>query len=69
MERLKARLGMKLYERKCACGGEKSGIGNYKNVAHHEHGDSPCLNIFQTGYDPKHGDIVYCEACYQQETA
>lgn len=69
MERLKLRLGMKVYERKCACGGEMSAIGNYKNLATHGHGDTPCMNVFQTGYDPKHGDIVYCEACYQQETA
>jgi hypothetical protein len=26
-----------------------------------------CNNEFETGYNPKDGDIVYCEKCYQQE--
>jgi hypothetical protein len=26
-----------------------------------------CSNEFETGYDPKDKDIVYCESCYQQE--
>ncbi len=57
MERLKLRLKMELYDRTCDC---KSG---------HDHGTSSCPNQFQTGYPPENGDIVYCESCYQQETA
>ncbi len=26
-----------------------------------------CINTFETGYDPKDNDIIYCEKCYQQE--
>jgi len=26
-----------------------------------------CDNTFETGYDPKDKDIVYCESCYQKE--
>ena len=26
-----------------------------------------CTEVFLTGYDPKDGDIVYCETHYQQE--
>lgn len=28
-----------------------------------------CKNTFRTGYSPESGAIVYCESCYQKETA
>lgn len=47
MERLKMRLGMKLFTRNC----------------------DKCSKEVKTGFDPKNGDIVYCEECYTQEVA
>jgi hypothetical protein len=67
IERLKMRLGMKLFDRNCMCAGEHSQNGEYDNSTVHIHGKSHCENNFKTGYDPKNGDIVYCEKCYQQE--
>ncbi len=65
--RIKDRLGIKLYERNCMCGGETDETGAYKNTISHTHGDSPCGEKFKTGYSPDSGEIVYCEKCYQQE--
>jgi hypothetical protein len=67
MERLKIRLGIKLYESNCMCAGEKSSDGEYKNYILHTHGQNKCENKFKTGYNPKDKNIVYCESCYQQE--
>ena len=67
MERLKMRLGIKLFDQKCMCAGDKSKDGVYKNYCEHGHGQEQCGNEFKTGYDPEKGDIVYCEKCYQQE--
>ncbi len=67
MERLKLRLGVKLYERPCMCAGSLSQDSEYKNTTIHSHGDTPCPNIFKTGFDPNKNDLVYCESCYQQE--
>ena len=69
MERLKMRLGIKLYDSSCMCGGNKSENGIYKNLGPHKHGENKCENKFKTGYNPDKGEIVYCEECYQQETA
>ncbi len=54
-----------------------SGGGSYNNVASHPHGDGKCPNEFETTYAPDsprsssggagRKEIVYCEACYQQE--
>ena len=66
-ERLKERTGIELYERKCECAGVKSSNGEYKNTVSHIHGDSPCENEFETTYDTKRKEIIYCEKCYQQE--
>ncbi len=59
LERLKMRLGVKLYEAICMCSGD--------NETEHFHGKAHCENKFKTGYVPSEGDIVYCEQCYQQE--
>jgi hypothetical protein len=65
--RIKDRLPVKLYSYKCMCAGEKDDTGQYKNTISHEHGNEHCKNNFKTGFDPKLGNIVYCEKCYQQE--
>ncbi len=66
IERLKWRKGMKLFDRICDC---TSGTVEYQNTAKHSHGDKSCPNTFKTGFDPKDGDLVYCEECYQEEVA
>ncbi len=45
----------KLWQGKCKC-----------DKKHRDH-DGPCLNEFQTVYDPSRPERVYCEQCYQQE--
>ncbi|MEK9194387.1 MAG: hypothetical protein AAB884_01105, partial [Patescibacteria group bacterium] len=55
------------WNRKCACSGEKSDDGVYKNNVSHFHGSGHCPNKFETAYDPKKQNIVYCEQCYQTE--
>jgi len=67
MERLKMRLGIKLYDEECMCNGRNSKDGIYKNFSAHAHGDNKCENKFKTGYNPDSLYIVYCEKCYQQE--
>jgi hypothetical protein len=67
MERLKMRLGIKLYDQKCMCIGSTDKTDVYKNAVTHVHGNSSCDEKFETGYNPDEGEIVYCEKCYQQE--
>ena len=69
MERLKMRLGIKLYDSPCMCEGKSSKEGIYENFSTHTHGIEKCPNEFKTGYDPAKGDLVYCEQCYQQEVS
>jgi len=66
-QRLKQRNPLKLWHRKCQCGGEKSENGVYKNTIKHFHGDNSCPNEFETTYSPERPEIVYCEKCYLQE--
>ena len=65
--KIKDRLGMKLYERNCMCGGIADETGIYKNTVKHIHQDSPCGEKFKTGYSPEGNEIVYCKRCYQSE--
>ncbi len=67
IERLKMRFGVELYDMNCMCAGGNSQDGTYKNFSIHNHGNDQCKNKFKTGFNPKNGDIVYCEHCYQQE--
>jgi len=83
--RMKLRNPIQLWQRQCACagsaslassgqtsspqGGTASASGAYVNVATHPHGAQPCPNKFETSYSPERPEIVYCEACYQQEVA
>ena len=66
-QRLKQRNPLKLWHRKCQCGGTKSSNGIYINTIQHQHGDTPCPNEFETSYSPERPEIVYCEQCYNQE--
>ncbi len=54
-ERLKQRNPLKLWHRQCMCS---------KN--HPQHAGN-CLNEFETSYSPDRPEIIYCEACYQNE--
>jgi len=66
-QRIKQRNPLKLWHRKCQCGGQKSENGVYQNTVQHSHGSSRCPNSFETTYAPERKEIVYCEKCYQSE--
>ncbi|MBI2024128.1 hypothetical protein HYT00_01955 [Candidatus Giovannonibacteria bacterium] len=66
LERIKLRNPLKLWKRKCECNSKKAKIV-YQNTAVHEHGESECLNEFETSYAPERPEIVYCEQCYLKE--
>jgi len=66
-ERISKRNPVKLWHRECQCAGENSANKIYQNTRIHEHGDSICQNEFETPYSPDRKEIVYCEACYNQE--
>jgi hypothetical protein len=57
-ERVGWRNPPQLYDRKCMCA-----------ASGHFHGQSPCSKEFETSYAPDRPEIVYCEQCYQAETA
>lgn len=65
--RIKDRLKLELYNRKCMCSGLTDETRKYKNGAKHFHGENSCNEEFRTGYNPEGAEIVYCEKCYQQE--
>jgi len=67
VQRLQWRNGFHLWQRKCMCGGKKSGDGIYINTDPHFHGSDPCPNEFETTYLPEKPEIVYCEQCYKTE--
>ncbi|MDA2922220.1 hypothetical protein MYX07_03055, partial [Patescibacteria group bacterium AH-259-L07] len=66
-ERLDWRNPPKFNHRQCQCAGEKSDNKVYKNTVEHFHKNNHCSNEFETTYAPNRKEIVYCEACYQQE--
>ncbi|MDI6883428.1 MAG: hypothetical protein QMC93_03140, partial [Patescibacteria group bacterium] len=66
-QRIKQRNPLKLWKRRCMCGGQASVNGVYKNTIKHFHGDNPCPNEFETTYSPDRKEIVYCEECYKRE--
>ena len=68
-ERISQRASVQLHHRQCQCAGAKSENGVYSNVAQHHHKEDHCPNEFETSYAPNRPEIVYCEQCYQQETA
>jgi hypothetical protein len=56
------------YRGACQCAGADSTNGVYQNISSHpHHGAEKCPTTFETAYNPNRPDIVYCEACYQQE--
>ncbi len=64
----------KFWHAKCHCAGQTSDQqqvtgDKYQNTVSHFHGTDRCLNEFETSYDPKRPEIVYCESCYQSEVA
>ena len=65
--RIAKRNPYRLWHRKCECFGARSNNTFYINAAKHFHGSSPCPNEFETSYAPDRPEIVYCEACYQNE--
>ncbi len=67
--RVKLKNPLHLWHGQCACSGAQSKNGAYKNTVAHSHGDSPCLNEFETPYMPERKETVYCEQCYQAEVA
>jgi len=66
-ERLKKINPPKLWHRKCMCNGVESYNKEYKNTIKHSHGDSPCMNEFETAISDERREIVYCKKCYQAE--
>jgi hypothetical protein len=66
-ERLKMVNPLKLWHRKCMCGGGKSENREYENTIGHFHGDKPCSNEFETAIGPDRKEIIYCKECYQAE--
>jgi hypothetical protein len=55
-ERMAKRNPRKLWHRSCMC-----------NKTNHLHGAEKCETEFETSYSPDRPEIVYCEACYNQE--
>ncbi len=68
-ERISQRAPVKMWHRKCQCGGSKSSNEIYQNMSPHQHGMNPCSNEFETSYAPDRPEIVYCEQCYNAEVA
>lgn len=66
-DRVKQRNPLKLWKRKCECGGAESDNKNYKNTVLHSHGIEHCPNEFETAYSSEKKEIVYCEVCYNNE--
>ncbi|MEW6617145.1 MAG: hypothetical protein AB1333_01865 [Patescibacteria group bacterium] len=66
-ERAKHRNPIKLWSRKCMCGGINSEGGVYENTVTHEHGDRPCGEPFETSYASDRPEIVYCDKCFWKE--
>jgi len=66
-ERIKQRNPLKLWHRKCTCGGKKSDNNVYDNIVEHFHKAVHCPNEFETTYAPERKEIVYCEPCYLSE--
>ena len=55
--RINQRTKLQVYERSCQC------------PRGHDHGETACPRSFETAYAPTQPEIVYCESCYQAETA
>jgi len=61
--RIALRAPRKLWHGRCKCDYKV-----YENTTKHSHHtEGRCTNEFETSYPPERKEIVYCEACYQQE--
>ena len=67
--RMEQRTPRTLWCRACACAGNASEGGAYKNTGMHIHGTTHCPREFETSYALNRPEIVYCEACYNAEVA
>ena len=65
--RIKQLLPRKLFDRSCQCGGGQSDNKVYQNTVEHFHKNDHCPNHLKTPYISNRPEIIYCEACYQQE--
>lgn len=54
-------------KRTCQCTGDGSDNGVYHNENAHDHGVAHCAAEVETYYASGRPEIIYCEACYQQE--
>jgi len=82
-DRFDLRNPLKLWHRRCCCNGASRGMDHasreaeshtshgpwsvYQNMVAHFHGETPCLNEFETSYAPERVEVVYCEQCYNAE--
>ncbi len=62
-ERFAMRNPYKLWPRQCMCDYQ----ARQNTAKHQHHASGQCPNTFETTYAPGRSEIVYCEACYQQE--
>lgn len=65
--RMKFQNPARYYRKTCHCGGKTSNNKIYENQTEHFHKSDPCPVEFETTYAPDRSEIVYCEACYQNE--
>ena len=64
-KRVEKRNPLRSWHRKCMCD-----YKIFKNTQKHSHHpEEQCPNEFETSYAPDRKEIVYCEACYQQEVS
>ena len=64
-QRIALRPPRRLWHCQCMCDGSTSS----PQAKNHSHHTGKCTNEFETSYAPDRPEIVYCEACYQQEVA
>ena len=46
---------------------DRFALRNPRKLWHRKCMKEGCKNEFETSYDPRRAEIVYCERCYQQE--
>jgi hypothetical protein len=68
------RLPPVLLKSQCMCQDPKNTLkrvakAEYKNAVPHSHGSAPCRKPFETAWPSDTSEIVYCEACYREETS
>jgi len=66
-DRIAKLLPRKLFDRACECKGSETAKNGYKNTGKHLHGAGVCGAKISMPYAPDRPELVYCEACYQNE--